>query len=106
MGKPVSQNGVTFDQIRTLLEAAGKFDQPSSGGLVSLGSMAVSVASAVTVSANSSAGASISDEADDNSNNSLMPKVKRRRQDVDTIAAVMSSAVPKSITTSATPVGC
>jgi hypothetical protein len=94
---PVSEHGVTFDQIKTLLEAAGAFS--CSGG-----------ASASPVSADNSEGESLSDH-DHHDDNSCK---RRRLNDTEEPAVVVSSSVsvsvPKSITTSssagATPVGC
>jgi len=101
----IDKNGVTSDQIRTLLEAAGKFEQPSPSmfGVVSLGSMSVPVAAAVTVSENNSSAETSFSDMDDNSNQSYISSVKRRRlldsrSDITTI-------VPKSITTSSTSIG-
>jgi hypothetical protein len=83
---PVSRHGVTSDQIKTLLEAAGAFSSTLS-------------ASAISASTDASEGGSLSDH-DDNSS------CKRRRlngsQDVSTIVA---TSVPKSITTSSAT-GC
>jgi len=81
---PVSAHGVTFDQIKTLLEAAGAFSASTA---------------ASPVSADNSEGGSLSDH-DDNSS------CKRRRLN-ETEPVSSSVSVPKSITTSsATPVGC
>jgi len=81
---PVSAHGVTFDQIKTLLEAAGAFSASTA---------------ASPVSADNSEGGSLSDH-DDNSS------CKRRRLN-ETEPASSSVSVPKSITTTlATPVGC
>lgn len=105
--KESSQNGVTYDQIRTLLKAANKFNKPSSPlfGMTDLASMAVPVALAVTVSANtSSAGISVSDDADDNSNQSHISSTKRRRLLGSRDSGILL-AVPISITNTATSVG-
>jgi hypothetical protein len=81
---PVSAHGVTFDQIRTLLEAAGAFSASTA---------------ASPVSADNSEGGSLSDHYDNSS-------CKRRRLN-ETGHVSSSVSVPKSITTSsATPVGC
>jgi hypothetical protein len=80
--KIISQNGVTFDQIETLLEAAGTFSSTST-------------ASAVSASSNNSESESMSDQ-DDNS------ACKRRR-----LNGSSASSVPELITTTATTaVGC
>jgi hypothetical protein len=82
---PISEHGVTFDQIKTLLEAAGAFSASTSASF--------------PVSADNSEGGSLSDH-DDNSS------CKRRRLN-ETTPVSSSVSVPKSITTSsATPVGC
>lgn len=83
----VGQHGVTVDQIKTLLDAAGAF--------------AATSASAVSASTNESEGGSISSH-DDNS------ACKRRRLnptvgEVDLPNLVSPSGVPKSILTNATP---
>jgi len=106
--KPASRNGVTFDQIRTLLEAAGSFEKPSSSmtGMISLGCVAASVAATVSAEA-SSAGASIYDDHDDRSNDSASTDhVAKRRRIAGPAETVISPTVPQSITTAATPVGC
>jgi hypothetical protein len=78
---PISQNGVTFDQMKTLLEAASTFS------------------SAVSESTNTSEGGSASDHDE-------TPSSKRRR--LNSSAAKSSANVPKSITTTrmSTAVGC
>jgi hypothetical protein len=87
----VSQHGVTFDQIKTLLEAAGAFSSTQS---------TVST-SAVSASTNASEGGSLSDHDDHSS-------CKRRRlNESQDVPSLVTSTVPKSITTSPTAaVGC
>ena len=85
---PVSQHGVTFDQIQTLLEAAGAFPSAQS-------------TSAVSASTHASDAGSLSDHED-------QPSCKRTRLDKPQgVASMVTSTVPKSITTSpTTTVGC
>lgn len=85
---PVSQHGVTFDQIKTLLEAAGAFPSALS-------------ASAVSASTNPSDGGSISDHEE-------TPACKRQRvNESEDIPSIVPASVPKAITTSpAAAVGC
>jgi hypothetical protein len=80
---PVSEHGVTFDQIKTLLEAAGAFSASTF---------------ASPISADNSEGESLSDHDDRSS-------CKRRRLNDEPVCSSVS--VPKLITTSsATHVGC
>ena len=82
----VGQHGVTLDQIKTLLEAAGAFSSTS----------------AVSTSTHDSEGDSISDHDEH-----AAPFKRRRLADLPGMSSSVSSSVPRSITTSAaTAVGC
>ena len=90
-GKASSENGVTYDQIKTLLEAAGAF---SSGKRTR----------PVSASTSGSEGGSLSDHDDHFDCN----KRQRLNEASDVSSAIVTSSVPKAITTSsaATAVGC
>jgi hypothetical protein len=76
----VSEHGVTCDQIKTLLEAAGAFSSTMSTG-------------AVSASTNSSEGGSVSGHDEHSS-------CKRRRlNDSEDVSSLVTASVPKSITT-------
>jgi hypothetical protein len=87
----LSEHGVTLDQIKTLLEAAGTFssDQPTS--------------SPVSASISESEGGSVSDHDD-----SYSCKRRKLSDAEDVSSSIVTSSVPKAITTTrpGTAVGC
>lgn len=88
---PVSEHGVTVDQIQTLLDAAVSFDQP-----VVSPTKGHAISSAVSAVSASSCGSSrvSDDDHDDAENDSTEPAAKRRR-----VEHPSGSLVPTSITT-------
>lgn len=79
----VSQNGVTMNQLKTLLEAAGSFEsqknQMTTPGIMSLKAVASSVATANAVSNNPSSHTSDAEEQEGDNNKKSEPPKKRRR---------------------------
>lgn len=101
--QPVSENGVTMDQLKTLIEAAGTFERKTQTmkGIMSLSSVASSVATAVSASDSNNSSAVASDAEDHEQHRSHLHDsahpAKRRRLGNN---SGVSFGVPRSINAS------